>query len=386
MKTINRRTFCRVGAGATLAGLAASTTRPLWAQEEQENRDEAKAAPVEAVYRTLGRTGLLCSILGFGAMRTSDPGIIRRAIEMGVNNIDTARGYMDGENEVIVGKAIKGLRDSLVITSKIRPASKERMIADVEASLKALGTDHLDILLLHSAQRISDIHQQESLEALNTLKESGKTRFIGFSTHKNMASLLSAAAENEENPFDVILVVYNFTTDDDVAASIAKAAKAGIGIIAMKTQAGGYKEPDLGNLNPHQAALKWVLTNPDVTCAIPAMVTYDQLEENIKVMDSSFGWMDRKTLHRYGRAIDHKLCRFCGACEDQCPHGVSVADISRCLMYNDGYGDARLARSAYAEQGVQTLEACQNCHECVVRCAYGLPIAENVQRARTLFA
>jgi ferredoxin len=67
------------------------------------------------------------------------------------------------------------------------------------------------------------------------------------------------------------------------------------------------------------------------------------------VMNGSFGWMDRRTLHRYGQAIDRKMCRFCGACTGQCPHGVSVADLTRCLIYNDGYGDPKLAAATYAE-------------------------------------
>jgi len=383
MKTIDRRRFCRVAAGAAVATTLLPGASGRLAAQEQTN--EVKSSPV--IYRTLGRTGLSCSILGFGAMRSSDPGVIRRAIELGVNNIDTARGYMDGENEVIVGKAIQGRRPQLVITTKIRAASKERMIADSEASLKALGTDYLDILLVHSFKNTGDLAQPESLEALAELKKTGKTRYVGFSTHTNMADLLRAAAKNPENPYDVILTVYNFTSNSDVGDAIHEAACAGIGIVAMKTQAGGYKEKKMGNLRPHPAALRWVLNNSDVSCAIPAMLTFEQLEENFQVMNGSFGWMDRRTLHRYGQAIDRKMCRFCGACTGQCPHGVSVADLTRCLIYNDGYGDPKLAAATYAELNHrQTPEACLSCAECVVRCAYGLPVAENMRRAMKLFA
>ena len=142
----------------------------------------------------------------------------------------------------------------------------------------------------------------------------------------------------------------------------------------------------MGGLNPHQAALKWVLSNTHVCCAIPAMVTFDQLEENFKVMGEKFSWSDRKTLHRYGQVINERICRFCNRCKDQCAAGVAISDIQRCLMYAEGYTDETLAQAAYAElPATANLSACRVCSGCHVTCSNGVDIAANLQRALQRF-
>lgn len=352
----------------------------LFAQE-----DKTKSAASNLEFRTLGRTGLKFTTLGFGAMRTSDPAVIRKGIDMGINNIDTARVYMNGENEKIVGKVIQDVRKQLFITTKMPVRNAQQMMSDAEASLTALGTDYVDIHLQHGLRDPDALKNEEALNVQRKLKEQGKIRFAGFSVHNNMANMLRAAAQDKF--FDVILVAYNFQADEDLKKAVAEAAAAGIGIIAMKTQAGGYQDAKMGSLNPHQAALKWVLSDTNVTSAIPAMVTFDQLNENYQVMNSKVGWMDRKTLHRYSRVIDDKLCRMCGACEGQCSYGVAVADVNRCLMYLEGYGDSPLAWQNYAAiAAAQNASRCRDCQQCQVTCAHGLKIAEKMRQAVEYFA
>ncbi|HOZ20679.1 MAG TPA: aldo/keto reductase [bacterium] len=377
---INRRGFLRDAAAAGL--LLGAAGLPL--QGMAQNKEKEKEEPV-ILYRTLGKTGLQMTILGYGAMRTSDPAVIRQAVDMGINNIDTARGYMDGHNEEIVAKALGDLRKKVVITTKIRVGTKERMNADIDASLAALNTDYIDILLLHGLKRDEEVQNEEWIGLLQEAKKAGKVRFAGFSTHNNMSGTLRAAVKG--GFFDVVLTAYNFKSEPDLTKAIAEAAKAGIGIIAMKTQAGGYTDAAMGGLNPHQAALKWALDDQNVTCAIPAMVTFDQLNENFSVMGSHLGWLDRKTLHRYGRVIDDRLCRFCNRCADQCEHGVAISDIQRCLMYAEGYGDEALALSSYADLGREAgLSACRSCSGCTVTCPNGVNITANLQRAMQHFA
>lgn len=336
-------------------------------------------------YRTLGRTGMQYTTLGFGSMRTSDPAVIRKAIDMGVNNIDTARVYMDGQNEAIVGQAIKGVRNKIFLTTKIKIQDKKAMLKDAEASLKALGTDYVDILLLHSMKSPDHIENEEARSVLEKLKKDGKVRYVGFSTHRNMAQIIRASLKDKF--FDVILVAYNFKSDDDLRSAIADAAKANIGIIAMKTQAGGYEDKKMGNLSPHQAALKWVLSDQNVTCAIPSMVTFDQLTENFQVMGSTLGWLDRKTLHRYSEVIDREYCRLCSACDGKCPHGVAISDINRCIMYVDAYKDYDLAMRNYRELAdAESAARCVDCDQCVVSCANGLDLDAKMKRAIELFA
>jgi hypothetical protein len=160
-----------------------------------------------------------------------------------------------------------------------------------------------------------------------------------------------------------------------------------MGVIAMKTQAGGYKTDALGDVSPHQAALKFVLQNPNVTAAIPAMVDLGQVSEDMAVMNMKFTRADFDILKRYHLATAGVYCHRCGACADSCRARLDIAHINRCLMYADGYGDLELARSTYAELApAMTAGACAGCPECTARCANGLNIAERMQRAREVFA
>lgn len=366
------------------AGIIGLSPVSLLSGTFSENRQASESAHSDIPMRTLGKTGLEFTQLGFGAMRTSDPAVIRRGVEMGINNIDTARGYMDGENERIVAKALAGVREKVHISTKIKHGTPQQMRGDLEESLKALDTDYIDVLLRHSMKRPEDLEDEETRKFLEEAKASGKARFIGFSTHRRMASLLRAAGDDEF--YDVVLTAFNFTHGEDLVNAVNYAAEKGIGIIAMKTQAGGYEEEATKNLNPHQTALKWVLSNNSVTSAIPSMVTFQQLEENHSVLDSKFGWLDRKTLDKYGHAIDEKLCRFCGACEDICPFGVPVSDLNRCVMYVDGYRDSDLAARAYREiSSGNNARQCLECDECVVQCINGVNVARNMKRATELF-
>jgi predicted aldo/keto reductase-like oxidoreductase len=383
-KIINRRTFTKRAAGSLIASGLLSTklfslNSLLHAQENSKG-----SAAIEVEYRTLGRTGMKYTTLGFGAMRTSDPAVIRKAIDLGVNNIDTARVYMGGSNEEYVGKAIGDIRQKVHITSKVPPSDKERMLGEVEKSLKAIGTDYLDILLLHGLRNTEDLEREEWLAFLQQVKKDGKVRFVGFSTHSNMSELITAALKDKF--FDVILTAYNFKAHDGLISAIKEAAKAGIGIIAMKTQAGGYEDEKNKNISPHQAALKWVLANEGVTCTIPSMVTFEQVDENIQVMGSKMGWQDRKILYHYGKAIDRILCRFCEGCRGTCPHGVSISDVNRCIMYHDVYKDSQLALLNYADiQPSRNISSCTRCTKCSAECRYGLNIPANMSRAVELF-
>ena len=371
-KGMNRRTFIKTGMVGTATALIAP---PAFADTLQKMAGTEPAAFPKPVYRTLGRTGLKISVVSFGAMLTPEPEVIRVAIEQGVNYIDTARKYMGGKNEEIVGKAVKGMRDKVFIATKTLPESKTKaeIIRDVETSLKTLRTDHIDVIQLHNLTGKERIFLAETREALALLKKQGKVRFCGVTTHKNEAEVLNALADDPERFFDTCLVKYNFKADKEVGIAIDRAASAGIGIIAMKTQVGGYDTTGLGRITPHQAALKWALQNPRVTAAIPGMKDMTQLKEDIAVMGIPFTYADLRRLDRYAEAIAPFYCSFCGSCETGCPRGVEISTVNRSLMYAEGsYRDISLARA--------------NCEECTARCVNGLNISAKMERARGLLA
>jgi uncharacterized protein len=386
-KGMNRRTFIKAGMVGTATALIAP---PAFAEALQNMAEAERSAFPKPVYRTLGRTGLKISVVSFGAMLTPEPEVIRVAIDQGVNYINTARKYMGGKNEDTVGRAVKGIRDKVYIATKVLSESRKKseVIRDVETSLKTLGTDYIDVIQLHDLTGVERIFIAETREALAQLKKEGKVRFCGVTTHQNEVAVLNALVDDPDRFFDTCLVKYNFKSDKNVSAAIDRAASAGIGIIAMKTQVGGYDTTGLGGITPHQAALKWVLRNPKVTAAIPGMKDLTQLREDIAVMGMPFTYADERRLDRYAEAVAPFYCNFCGSCEAGCPQGVEISTINRALMYAEGgYRDMALARATYAGLPRQaTAAACSDCGGCSACCVNGLDIAAKMDRARSMLA
>jgi len=383
---IDRREFLRMG----LAG----TTSVLFGWEGLADAMQIAASESfvfpAPVYRTLGRTGLKITIVSFGAMLTPESEVMKIAFAHGVNYVDTARRYMGGKNEEIVAQALKGKRDKVYVATKISPASrsKEAIFKDVETSLKALETDYVDIIQLHNVTGKEDrIFNPEIREALTSLKKQGKVRFFGVTSHTNEAEVLNALVDDKDRFFDTALVKYNFKSSQETKEAIARAARANIGVIAMKTQAGGYTTDKLGPFSPHQAALKWALQDRHVTAAIPGMRDITQLREDIAVMGMRFGTLDQLILKRYGTAVAPYYCHLCGQCELTCPNGVAISTINRCLMYEEAYRSPVLARSTYHEiSSSLSASACLDCSDCVARCVNGLDIPAKMRRARKLLA
>jgi hypothetical protein len=380
---IKRRDFLKVGMAGTTCALLG------WeglADAMQYASSESSVFPAP-VYRTLGRTGMKITIVSFGAMETTEAEVMRIAFDHGINYVDTARLYMGGKNEEIVAKALKGKRDRVYVATKTKEKSKETIFNDVEASLRALETDYVDVIQLHNLTSKDRAFIPETREAFIKLKEQGKVRFFGVSTHTHQAEVLNALVDDRDRFFDMALVGYNFMSPVGVAEAIARAAQAKIGIIAMKTQAGGYETNTLGPISPHQAALKWALQNKHIAAAIPGMRDLAELREDIAVMGMKFGYMDKLILKHYGAAVRPYYCHFCGKCETTCPKGVAISTVNRCLMYAEGYKSFELARSTYKEIPASvSATACLHCFACVARCVNGLDILKKMERARKLLA
>jgi uncharacterized protein len=297
---------------------------------------------------------------------------------------------MSGRNEEIVAKALKGYRDKVYVATKTlsTSTSKADIFKDVETSLSKLQTDYIDVIQLHNLDKKDRAFMPESREAYLELRKQGKVRFFGITTHTNQAEVINAVASDPDKFFDTILTGYNFESGPDLKAAIAKAAKAGIGIIAMKTQAGGYKTDALGPLSPHQAALKWALQDRNVACAIPGMKDMDMLKEDISVMGMmKLTRRDERILERYGEAIRPYYCHLCAGCEDGCPQNVAVSVVNRCLMYAESYGSMELAKTTYDELASgNSASACLDCETCTAACVNGIgDIGTRMRRAARLF-
>jgi len=370
---MSRRAFLKAGVAALSFSLAGAD-RLLYAE----------AAPATPVYRTLGRTGLRITTVGYGTDLASESEVIRAGVDMGINYLDTARTYIHGRGEEIVSRAIQGIRDKVYIATKTHGTTKDAVLRDAEASLKSLRTDRVDVLFLHGLTDPERALDPYIREALAKLKEQGKVRFFGVSTHTNQAEVVDGIVNDPERFFDVVFVAYNFKSDPSVKQAIARAAKAGIGVLAMKTMTGGYRIGERVSIGPHQAALKWVLQDANVAAAVAGMKTVEEIRELTQVMGTKFTSADERVLGRYSRAIDPYYCRLCGRCEKTCPKGVEISVVNRALMYAEGYRDHALAQATF--QQASAASGCVDCEECAARCINGLNIAEKMRRARLLFA
>ena len=382
---INRRDFLKLSAFTTTAAMGLTGMGGIL----ESAAGQAGMFPPGPVYRTLGRTGLKITVVSFGAMLTPEHEVMRAAFDLGVNYVDTARRYMNGRNEEIVGKAIQGIRDKLYIATKTRPSSstKKEIFEDVETSLSKLKTDHVDVIQMHNLTDRERVSSREVREAYLELRKQGKVRFFGVTTHTNQAEVINAVIDDPDKFFDTVLVGYNFTSPPELKAAIKRAAASGIGIIAMKTQAGGYETAALGGLSPHQAALKWVLDDPNVTAAIPGMKDISMLREDMSVMGVKLTWKDKEILNKYGQAIRPYYCHLCGECEGTCPNHVAISTINRSLMYAEGYGNIELARSTYHElPSTARASVCLGCSVCTAQCVNGLDIASKMRTALRMYA
>ncbi|HMA54160.1 MAG TPA: aldo/keto reductase, partial [Acidobacteriota bacterium] len=251
-KTLNRRDFLsKTLAGAGAATVLSAVPRPAAGRPEAAPSPalggSAKEKPL--LTRTLGKTGIVLPIVNMGVMNADNPDLVRRAYEVGMRHFDTAAGYWRGKNEEMVGKVLAelGARSKAVIATKVNipppqraglsaPALKETFLKVFDGSLRRLQTDYVDIIYVHDVSEVDDVKRPGLLEALATLKDRKKARFVGFSCHRNMAACLDEAVSL--GAYDVLLVAYNYAMQDDdrLKRSLDAAAAKGIGLVAMKTQ------------------------------------------------------------------------------------------------------------------------------------------------------
>jgi aryl-alcohol dehydrogenase-like predicted oxidoreductase len=335
-------------------------------------------------YRTLGRTGLKVTAVSMGVMNCSDPAVLHRAYDLGVNFYDTADCYMKGRNEEMVGKVFEGRRQKVFIQTKVHDHDEKKMRDSVERSLRRLRTDYIDVLVWHGHSSPEKVSEPQLFEFMSKMKKEGKIRFAGFSSHKNMAPLLREAAKS--NLHDVALVSYNFTHSKDLKEAVALASKSGIGIVAMKTQAGGYKKERMGGLSPHQAALKYVLTDQNVSCAVPGVTTIEQIEECAAVMGTSFSKGDSDVLKQYQSFLQGRICTMCGDCTGECSYGVAYGNLLRLVMYHDGYENDSLLRESSELIARQDFLRCSECSSCSVVCKRGLDVRTQIKMAQEVIA
>jgi uncharacterized protein len=386
----SRRDFLALGLALPATALG-STPLPGLAGLEAPGPADLPAGGLS--YRVLGKTGMKVTTVGFGCMITSDPSVIEKAADLGINYFDTARGYQGGNNERMVGAALKAKRKDLYISTKSGAGTKQEALDHLETSLREIGVDHVDIWYLHGKSKASDL-TDELMEAQRIAKQQGKIRFAGVSTHGGHAEVVQAMVEKKDH-FDVWLCSYNFSMDPATAGLVETAAKAGLGVVAMKVMAGGFRRLKPGEKlydkfkqpGAMLAALKWVIKDKNVHTTIPSITDMEQLDEDMRAMTAPFAKSDEGLLATQLEHIRPLYCRMCGQCDAVCPKGLPVADVLRYLSYAEGYGQYQLGRESFLALPREARDVrCTSCSTCSVECPNGVQVAARLTRAQELFA
>ena len=407
-KNLDRRGFISASLGCLAAGVAAATPVSLLAQSDTAKKSTGPTTRKSGgvITRTLGRTGITVPIVGMGVMNSNNPEVVQASYEIGVRHFDTAAAYQYGRNEQMVGNVIKklGVRDKVIIATKEPRPNRTSGMTDKQVkqevyelcngSLKRLKSDYVDILYFHNVRQAEDFNDPVLMEAMADLKKQGKVRAVGVSTHAAMADVVNAVAEG--GFYDVVLTAINVSMADDVDLhkAIANAAKKGVGIIAMKTQAGGNRLPNPDSLKDYSgsviatASLKWVLQNPNITAAIPGYVNFQHMKEDFSVAGGlEYTDEEQKFLGDNRISLGLAFCRQCGKCEPTCPHKVDIPSLMRTHMYAAQYAnfhEARATLDAIARD--RGIAACNSCSDCSARCAHYVDIAKRIDNLKAMYA
>ncbi|MEK7718242.1 MAG: aldo/keto reductase [Bacteroidota bacterium] len=372
--TFNRRNFLFLGATATL-GMAAQAMSVPKEKKKKKNKEKKKK---DIIYRTLGNTGIEVPIVSMGVMRADNPNILKAAYEIGIRHFDTASGYQDGRNEEMVGQYFKDIpRESVIISTKIHPPkegiSTDQFIEKFDQSLKRLQMSYVDILYLHAASDRTYALDPRYIEALKRIKESGKAKFVGVTTHSNMAEILNAAVDSKF--YEVVLTSYNFRLKDDadMQKALQRANDAGLGIVGMKSMAGGFLDKEKKKPVNCKAALKWALSNPLIHTCIPGLTNFEMVKENWKVAQNHD--LDETEKGDLQLAMNEVglYCHGCLNCSGQCPQNLPIPDLMRSYMYNYGYGFPAKAQTTVAKLNLSH-NPCEDCPGCTVACPNGFDV------------
>ncbi len=346
-------------------------------------------------YRDLGKTGLKISDISMGTGSLPSSSIVLRAIDRGINYMDTAPDY--GPAEKYIGEAMNRIqRDKLIIATKFcTPFSypshlplgsrKKDYIESLEGSLSRMKTDYVDFCFVHAIGEKSNVLEEENkrlldeemLSAVEELKKAGKMRFLGVSSHgpSNMEELLMTAVKSGH--FDLIQPAFNFIRFPRTPAVLKEAKQRGVAVVAMKTLAGAKDmEIDSKEDQFEPAAFKWVLSHQEVSGLIASVRSVSDFDLFLKASGEKFSSADRKILDRYAGRFAKEYCRTgCSQCESSCPEGVAIASILRYQMYFKDYGMEKRALEHYAKLDNKA-GACAECESinCTGSCPFGLQV------------
>jgi uncharacterized protein len=411
MGEVSRRGFLKfagaAGIGSVIGSkiLAGSTSSPQADSNEPNGPKEQSAQSLELPKRKLGKTGIEipCLALGVAFNAVDNQIVLRKAVEWGVTTWDTSSMYENGNSELGIGKFLEKNPDARKKLFLMTKASFARNIEDVEKHLQAsmgrMKTDYIDLYFgvhgLNSPAQLND----EMKKWVEKAKERKVIKYFGFSTHTNVAGCLMGASKLDW--IDAVMPIYNFRVmqDQKLTDAVQACYDAGVGIIAMKTQAQKVESDNDKKLMEHfsakgftegQAKLKLVLDDKRVTAACVGRDNIEHLKLNVAAAldKKELTQLDKEVLKNYAAETCSGYCAGCANICGPLVAGVPVSDVMRYLMYYNSFGDTQTARQLFAEIPQQTRDRILTVDYAAAesRCPQRLPVARLMSQAMRMLA
>jgi predicted aldo/keto reductase-like oxidoreductase len=342
--------------------------------------------------RRLGRTGLEVSRIGFGGMtiphvdKKQAVETVHKALDLGVNFIDTARAYGDGDSEDKIGEVMKTRRDESYLSSRSPKMDYEGMKGDIDKSLRTLGVDHIDLYEPHDVSRTSMYEklmgQNGAIQALHEAKEAGKIRFIGVTGHN--WGLMQKLLESDQ--FDAALVTYNIANREAEDTVIPVAKELDVGLFVMKVF-GNSRLFDLSPVDDDrqptvEECLRFALSNDDFPMILTGVKAPEEIEQNVAIANTyePMTEAEQKQIRAFGDRLGRGYCYGCNYCQP-CPADIDIPAILGLLDKQQRISwEWPQLRERYA-QFEQTVDDCLDCEQCEEACPQDLPVRELLREA-----
>lgn len=410
-KPINRREFLKTAAGTGIA--SAITSGSVLAAVIDANNPVEPNKPVEkketypqVPTRLLGRAKIPVPILSFGAMFdiVENQIMLHKTLQWGINYWDTAASYAGGNSEIGIGQFLaknpKRRKDIFLVTKASGAKDAASRSDRLQASLKRMNTNYVDLYYgVHALKDPADLTEELKQWAADA-KAKGLIRYFGFSTHSNMTDCLAAAAKLDW--IDAIMTSYNYQLmkDANLAVAVDACSKAGIALIAMKTQALKSDTGDSNSLGNYfiqkgftegQAKIKVVLQDERICSACVTMKSVAILTSNVAaVLDKTeLSRSDLEFMDSYAKQTCSGYCAGCAnICSAAVPQMPYVNDVMRSLMYHRKYGDTPLAKEVFSDVAARLSAPIGSFDYRLAEklCPNKMPIGSLIREAQRLFA
>ena len=331
--------------------------------------------------KRLGKTGFLVSVIGFGGIpiqrvdKAEAIKIIGTAKEVGINFIDTARGYTVSESLIGYGLEEHG-RENFILATKSGKRDYNGILEELNTSLNNLKTDYIDLFQFHNVKSSEELEflmsEEGGLKAIKEAKSNGIVKEIGITSH--MPELLNKAIDTGE--FATIQCPYN-PVERQAEEVFKKAKDLDIGVIVMKPLAGGA-------IRNAALSLRFIINNPNITVAIPGMDSIEQVIENASLGREimPLNEKEKSILLKEAEELGTEFCRRCGYCMP-CPQGIDIPSQFLMEGYYKRYNLEQWAMERYHSMEFRAKD-CVECGSCEKKCPYNLPIRKMLKRVDEL--